>query len=184
MTGKAAEAEIETVITWLEMAAPPTSPPPPSPLGPHAIMRADNPTVSFYRYLYNTVGHDHLWWERRALTDEQLRDAVCAENVDVFVLYVAGVPAGYFELGHDAEKNEIDLVYFGLIPEFIGQRYGAFLLRMAIDEAWQRRPARLTVNTCTLDHPNALQLYQRAGFEVYEQKKRMIPDPEKAGYFD
>ena len=182
MPGKV--TEIETVITYLQMTSPPTSPPPPTPLRPHAIMRADNPTVSFYRYLYNTVGADHQWWERRALTDDQLRDAICADNIDVFVLYVSGVPAGYFELGHIAETNVIELVYFGLMPEFIGQRFGAYLLRVAIDEAWQRAPDRLTVNTCNLDHPNALQIYQRAGFEAYEQKKRRIPDPGQSGYFD
>lgn len=180
----ATPAEIETIITYLEMTAPPSSAPPPPPLGPLAIMLAEEPTVSFYRYLYNTVGADNLWWERRLMSDDDLRAAIQAENVDLFVLYVGGVPAGYFELGELEDGERIELVYFGLIPEFIGQGYGAYLLRTAVDEAWSRGPERVTVHTCNLDHPNALQVYQRCGFEAYDQETRMIQDPRELGLFD
>jgi GNAT superfamily N-acetyltransferase len=175
--------ELETVITYLEMTSAPVAPPPPVPLTPHAIMRAEKPTLSFYRFLYNTVGADHMWWERRVLPDEALLAAIQADNIDVFVLYVSGVPAGYYELGAVDNGKLIELVYFGLMPEFIGQGYGAYLLRVAIDEAWSRGPERLTVNTCNLDHPNALQVYQRAGFEVCDQETRVIADPRALGIF-
>lgn len=177
-------AEIETVITYLEMTAPPATTPPPPPMGPLAIMLAEQPTVSFYRYLYNTVGADNLWWERRLTPDDELRAAIQAENVDLFVLYVAGVPAGYFELAELEGGARIELAYFGLIPEFIGQGYGAYLLRTAVDEAWSRGPERVTVHTCNLDHPNALQVYQRCGFQVYDQETRVIRDPRELGLFD
>ncbi len=182
MTGKI--DEIETVITYLQMTAAPVAPPPMTPMGPMALMRAEKPTLAFYRFLYNTIGNDHTWWERRVMPDDQLLAAIQAENVDVFVLYVGGVPAGYFELTAYENGKEIDLAYFGLMPEFIGQGYGAYLLRVAIDEAWSRHPARIIVNTCNLDHPNALQNYQRAGFEVYAQKKRTIKNPHQLGIFD
>ena len=174
---------IDVTITYLEMTAPPSAPPPPPPAIAHAVMRAQKPTVSFYRYLYHTIGADYVWWERRALSDEELHTIISAENVEVFVLYVEGVPAGYYELVTDAANDEIDIGYFGLLPEFVGRRLGAYLLRGAIDEAWSRRPGRLTVNTCTLDHPNALPNYQRAGFTPYEQETIEIVDPHKAGYF-
>ncbi|WNJ98445.1 GNAT family N-acetyltransferase [Thalassospiraceae bacterium LMO-JJ14] len=177
-------AELETVITYLEMTSPPSAPPPPPPLGQLALMRAEKLTVAFYRFLYNTVGADHMWWERRMISDAELAAAVLADNVDVFVLYAGGVPAGYFELSETENGKVIELAYFGLMPEFIGQGYGAYLLRMAIDEAWSRGPHRLFVHTCNLDHPNALQVYQRAGFEVYDQKKKLIPDPRELGLFD
>jgi len=180
----ASTPEIEVVTTYLEMTAPPASPPPPTPLGPLALMRAEKPTVSFYRYLYNTVGAGHQWWERRIISDEDLCAAIQAEHIDVVVLYVGGVPAGYYELGENDGGRLIELVYFGLIPEFIGQGYGAYLLRTAVDDAWSRGPERLTVHTCNLDHPNALQVYQRGGFEVYDQETRVIEDPQTLGVFD
>jgi GNAT superfamily N-acetyltransferase len=176
--------EIETVITYLQMTAAPNSPSPNAPMGQMAVMRAEKPTLAFYRFLYNTVGGDHMWWERRVMPDNQLLAAVQADNVDVFVFYVGGVPAGYFELTTYENGKDIELAYFGLMPEFIGQGYGAYLLRVAIDEAWSRHPARIIVNTCNLDHPNALLNYQRAGFEVYAQKTRVIKDPRQLGVFD
>ena len=176
-------AKIESVITYLEMTAPPKAPPPPLPAVQHAIMLAKPMTVSFYRYLYNTVGGDMMWWERRAIGDDELQAILDNEKCDVFVLYVGGVPGGYYELVEDDGGQEIDLAYFGLMPEQIGRGMGAYLLRCAVDEAWRRGISRVTVNTCTMDHPNALPVYQRAGFEVYDRQSRLIDDPVASGLF-
>ncbi len=168
--------KIETVITYLEMTAPPASPPPPTPIGKIALMRAEMPTLSYYRYLYGAVGAPWLWWERLAMSDDKLRAIIHHENVDVFALYVAGVPAGYFELDRRV-AGEVELAYFGLIEDFIGRGFGAFLLRAAIDAAWDAKPRRVWVHTCNLDHPNALAVYQRAGFVPYDQRTEVIDDP-------
>ena len=74
MSDRAAEpATLEIVITYLEMVKPPTRPTVPAPpVGKIALLRAERPTVSFYRYLYNTVGEPWLWWERRLLSDGEL----------------------------------------------------------------------------------------------------------------
>lgn len=172
--------KIETVITYLEMTAPPKSPPPPVPVGKIALMRAEKITVSFYRYLYDTVGADYLWWERRVWPDARLGEHLAADGVEVFVLYAGGVPAGYFELDV-RDARDIELAYFGLIPEFVGRGFGRFLLRAAIDEAWLRAPERLWVHTCNLDHPAALALYQKGGFEPYKQERKIIDDPRQSG---
>ena len=174
---------IETVVTYLEMTAPPTSPPPPHPSGPHALLRATGMTLPFYRYLYNTVGAPHLWWERRVMSDDDLANMVLVDHVDVHVLYVDGVPAGYFELSLDESKNIMELAYFGLMPEFVGRGYGGYLLRAAIDEAWSRGIKRLWVHTCDMDHPNALPVYQKMGFVPYDQVTREVADPSVMGIF-
>jgi ribosomal protein S18 acetylase RimI-like enzyme len=160
-------AMLDDVITYLEMRERPSGPPVPAPLGKLALMRAEGCTISFYRYLYETVGTPWLWYERRLWHD-------------IFVLYVGGVPAGYFELDA-APPQETELRYFGLIPEFIGRRFGPFLLRAAIDRAWERPIARLWVHTRTFDHPTALGHYQRAGFVVYARRKLRFEDPRLAG---
>lgn len=174
---------IQVTRTHLEMHAEPRSVSPAPPAIPHAIMRAHQPTVSFYRFLYHNVGEKYLWWERRAISDAELSEIITAENVEVFVFYVEGTPAGYYELVTYDEKNEVDIGYFGLLPEFVGRKLGAYLLRVAIDDAWSRKPNRVTVNTCTLDHPSALPNYQRAGFIPYDQDTFEIEDPRLAGYF-
>jgi len=173
-------ALLDDVITYLEMHIKPTAPPVPAPFGKLALMRAENITVSFYRYLYETVGTPWLWYERRLLDDATLAAQIAKPTTEIFVLHVGGVPAGYFELDA-AAANETELCYFGLIPEFIGRRLGPFLLRAAIDQAWLRPISRLWVHTRTFDHPRALGNYQRAGFVVYDRRPLRFEDPRIRG---
>jgi GNAT superfamily N-acetyltransferase len=81
-----------------------------------------------------------------------------------------------------AEERETRLSYFGLVPEFIGRGYGAYLLQAAIDCAWLRPIARLWLTTSHFDHPKALRLYQRAGFVVYAQRRVRFEDPRLQGF--
>ena len=49
------------------------------------------------------------------------------------------------------------------MPEAIGRRLGYFFLYHTCMNAWLQPIERLTVNTCTLDHPRALPLVPAAG---------------------
>jgi GNAT superfamily N-acetyltransferase len=158
----------------------PTAPPVPAPFGKLALMRAEDCTVSFYRYLYETVGTPCLWYERRLLDDATLAAQIAKPTTEIFVLHVGGVPAGYFELD-TASPRETELCYFGLVPQFIGRRLGPFLLRAAIEQAWSRPIGRLWVSTRTFGHPKALGHYQRAGFVVYDRRPLRFEDPRTRG---
>src|SRR5437763_12121657 len=98
-------AQIDDVITYLEMRAKPVLPRIPAPFGKLALMRAEACTVSFYRYLYETVGTPWLWYERRLIDDAVLAAQINQETTEIFVLYVGGVPAGYFELDAAAPRE-------------------------------------------------------------------------------
>ncbi|WP_051511542.1 GNAT family N-acetyltransferase [Skermanella stibiiresistens] len=172
--------KLRVVITYLEMTSPPTAPKPRPPVEKLALLRAERPTVSFYRYLYNTVGEPWLWVDRRKLDDAALTAIIHDPKVEIAVLYVGGVPAGFAELDR-RRGTAVDLSYFGMIPEFVGMRLGPFLLGCAIDAAWKGGAGKVTVNTCTLDHPKALRLYQRAGFTPVRQDVRIADDPRVTG---
>jgi hypothetical protein len=43
--------------------------------------------------------------------------------------------------------------------------------------AWAQPISKLLVNTCTLDHPRALPLYQRLGFTPYSREERFVELP-------
>ncbi len=167
--GERPEGVIETTVTYLEMTGPPRHAQLPTPLRKLALLRAGQPTVSFYRYLYDAVGRPWTWVDRKHLSDDELVAIIQDSRVEIYVLYVAGVPAGYAELDRRTE-GEIELAYLGLVPEFIGQRLGPYLLDWTIWRAWEYEPRRLWVHTCTLDHPKALALYQRFGFVPYRQE--------------
>ena len=166
---KGAERTVLVTVTYLEMKSPDQRTAPPGWTEPATIARAERPTISFYRYLYDTVGADWDWFERRRLSDEALAAIIGDDAVEVFVLYVRGVPAGYVELDRRVE-GEVEIAYFGLIPDYIGRGFGPCLLGWALERAWSYRPRRVWVHTCSLDHPKALSVYRRAGFEVYDRE--------------
>ena len=114
---------LEVTVTYLEMMARPSLPPPPAPPVAYRIDRVERPSVPFYRYLYNTVGEPWLWHERRKAGDDELTEILGDTNLWLYVMYAGGEPAGYAEL--DARRlPEVELAYFGIIPKFIGQRLG------------------------------------------------------------
>jgi GNAT superfamily N-acetyltransferase len=178
--GESVVTVLDDVITYLEMLERPVGRRVPGPIEKLALMRAEACTVSFYRYLYDTVGEPWLWFERRLIDDAALAAQIRKPTTEIFVLYVRGVPAGFFELDIAAAR-ETKLCYFGLIPDFIGRRLGPYLLQAAIDQAWSRPLDRFWLHTSTFDHPKALRVYQQAGFVVYARRPISFDDPRERG---
>jgi GNAT superfamily N-acetyltransferase len=154
--------------TYLQMVAhtPRLVPPPRDGL---AVVHARRPTVSYYRFLYDAVGRDYNWTSRTKLSDAELAALLHDPRMEVHVLMADGVPAGFAELDRRVE-GEIEIVQFGLMPEFIGQGLGRYFLRWTIDKAWSYGPRRLWLHTCTNDHPAALPNYLKGGFTIYKEE--------------
>lgn len=164
---------VPVVITWLELLEPPGRSPLQPPLPGTEIVRALEPPVHFYRYLYATVGGAWLWTRRRLVDDATLAGLIHAPSTDLRVLWVHGVPAGYVELTM-VERPEVEIAYFGLVPEFTGKGLGPYLLDWAVRHAFAKGATRLAVDTCDLDHPKALATYEAAGFEAYDRTDSFV----------
>jgi GNAT superfamily N-acetyltransferase len=136
-----------------------------------AVVHARKPTVAYYRCLYDGVGRDYDWPRCQKLSDAELAALLNDPQVEVHVLMAEGVPAGFAELDRRTE-GEIELVNFGLMPEFIGQGLGRYFLSWAIDKAWSYGPRRFWLHTDTKDHPAALPNYLKTGFAVYKEEVR------------
>jgi GNAT superfamily N-acetyltransferase len=173
MRDRAGAKRIPTVVTFLDMKSRPEIVPPPIPGGKIAILRAAVPPVHFYRYLYDIIGRAHYWVDRKKLSDGELGALLRDPELCLYVLYVDGSPAGIAEFDFRAMPTG-QLAYFGLVPDYIGRGLGHYFLFQSVILAWDRPITRLKVNTCTLDHPRALPLYQRAGFNPYAREERFI----------
>ena len=182
LTGAFRSASVTRVgvtVTFLRMDRAPADPPPALPAG-MAIERVGAPTVAFYRYLYNTVGADYVWWLRRTMADSELAALLRHPSLSIHVLYAGGAPAGFFEL--DARPMpDVNLSYFGLLPHAIGAGVGMGLLRHAVATAWRAGVRGMTVNTCTADHPRALPNYLRAGFRILRASAEVWDVPMSLG---
>lgn len=175
------DGRYNVTVVYLDMVRAPADTPNPPPLVPKlALLRLDRPTTGFYRYLYDTVGRAWHWVDRHRLSDLALGQIISDPLVEIWVPYVGGVPAGYIELDRREDviggTGTVNIAYFGLAPEFFGRGIGPWLLRTGIQQAFARDCRRLTVNTCNLDHPAALPLYQKLGFRPY-QTREAIFDP-------
>jgi len=145
------------------------------------LVRVSHPSVSFYRYLYNTIGFEYIWWLRRTMSDADIASLLNHPDVGIYVLYRGGEPAGFFEL--DARHGVVvNIAYFGLFQHAIGKGLGPGLLHAACAIAWERKPKFVTVNTCTADHPRALNTYLKAGFEIYRRIPEVWDVPDQLGF--
>jgi GNAT superfamily N-acetyltransferase len=153
--------------TYLQMFARPERvvPPPGEEL---TVVHAKRPTVAYYRFLYDAVGRDYDWTSRKKLPDAELAALLNDPRLEVHVLHVGGVPAGFAELDRRVE-GEVELVQFGLTLEFIGRGLGRYFLQWTVEKAWGYGPGRFWLHTCTRDHPAALPNYLKAGFAVYKE---------------
>ena len=174
--------DLITTVTYLEMVSYPkhlvlTKP---DKLNAEIKLMVE-PTVDFYRYLYDTVGEKWTWIERRLIDDSNLQKLIQSSDVEIYILYVDDNVAGFGEIGWDTASNGSEIKYFGLMPDYIGKRLGPYFLNNIINIAWKRNPVRLRVNTCDLDHPSALRVYQKSGFNILEEIVEKLPDPTTVG---
>ena len=66
-----------------------------------------------------------------------------------------------------------------LVEDVIGRGLGSTMLQRVISYIYTRAPSRIIIQTCTLDHPSALPLYQRFGFKPVGRKQVTIIDEER-----
>jgi GNAT superfamily N-acetyltransferase len=165
------------VTTWfLQMTDPGKLAQAPEPEPDLEVRQVELPAPEFARMLYAAVGGDWYWTDRLGWDRERWHAWLSRPEVETWVGWLRGAPAGYFELERQGEAVEI--VSFGLLPAFIGRGLGKRLLDAALRRAWALGPSRVWLHTCSLDGPAALGNYQARGLEVYDEKTaaRTLPD--------
>jgi GNAT superfamily N-acetyltransferase len=160
------------VTTWfLQMTDPARLAAAPEPDPALEVRQAELPAPEFSRMLYTAVGADWYWVDRFRWTWSQWRDWLARPELETWVAWLRGTPAGFFELERADDA-------FGLLPAFIGRGIGTRLLDFALRRAWTLGPRRVWVHTCSLDGPAALRTYQGRGLEIYDEvvEDMVLPD--------
>lgn len=171
--------KIAAVVTYLEMRALPAQS---EEAGPShfLIRRVKAPELDWYRKLFREIGEPWLWFSRLRMSDDDLRAILHNPEVEIFALTHDGRDIGLAE--YDARHlPEIELSFFGITSGFVGKGAGRALLGASLPIIWQRRPQRIWLHTCTLDHPAALSFYRKAGFIPYRRAIEIADDPRLTG---
>jgi ribosomal protein S18 acetylase RimI-like enzyme len=133
------------------------------------VRRVEQPLPVFNRFLHEAVGREFRWDGRDDWTDDTWTNFVDRSELETWVLYVRGTPAGYFETEH-FDDGSARIHNFGLMRPFFGQGLGAHLLSFAARRAFERGATRVWLQTCTKDHPHALPNYQARGFRIIHEE--------------
>lgn len=175
MTIQKAGTEVAYTITYLEMTERPRFGYPSMPVtSAAALLKAEDPPLWYYFALYDAVGRDYAWEDLHTYPQAEVQAQL--DRSTIYTLMEKGWPQGFFML-EPMGPGHIEIAYFGMVPEAVGSGLGRWLLQTAILTAWDLEGTeRLTVNTCTLDHPRALALYQKNGFHPIsrEEKTRIL----------
>ncbi len=134
-----------------------------------------NPQADEYLRIYSEVGRIWGWTGRLLKTREELAALLQSPENEVWLFYSGNELAGFFELVRAGAETEI--VYLGLLPEWIGKGLGQTLIRTAVAMAG-KNGEKVWLHTCERDHPSALKSYLKAGFVVENEHTLMEYYPE------
>lgn len=164
------------VVTYLEMTEHPDLPEGAGDM----LRRAEALAPSWYRALFRRVGEPWLWFARLGLDDNGLAAALADPGSEIFVAGAPGEEIGLVEFDR-RDPAEVEIVYFGLVPEAVGRRLGRGMMEAALAHAWRPETRRVWLHTCQFDHPGAYRFYIRAGFTPYATRIVVGDDPRATG---
>lgn len=133
------------------------------------ILHCEIKIPEYNRFLYELVGEHWKWRDRLSWSNQEWDVFVHDPSLETWVAYFRGAPAGYYEL-QQQEDGDVEIVSFGLAPQFIGKGIGGFFLSHALQRAWSHQDTRrVWVHTCSQDHPSALHNYLARGLRLYKE---------------
>lgn len=167
--------KLATLVTYLEMTGPPprrTAGPPPG----FRLDRVERWDVEAFVRLYKEIGHEWLWSSRLLIPRADLEDRLHRPGMAAFVPTREGRAMGVLEMDWSAPPD-VEISFFGLVPDAIGGGAGRWLMEEAIAMAFGRpQTRRLWLHTCHFDSPQALPFYQRMGFRPYARAVEVFDD--------
>lgn len=175
--------KMANVVTYLEMTAPPAGHRRPIPEG-WSLRPVDRWEIDEFRRLYVEIGWEWLWFSRMMLSDADLEERLHRPGTRAWTPVRDGRPLGVLEMDF-ARGADVEISFFGLVPDVIGRGAGGWLMGEAIAVAFSRPDTRrLWLHTCTLDSPQALPFYQRMGFTPFARAVEVHDDPRLVGRLD
>ena len=172
--------QIAAVVTHLEMRSRQPLRREHAKHGEYALRRLPSPDIAWYRDLYRRVGQDWLWFSRLAMDDTTLTEIIHDPAIEVHALRHRGRDEGILEI--DLRRfPEVEIAFLGVVSSLLGKGAGRYLMNRALENVWGRTPSRVTVHTCTLDHPRALEFYLKSGFTPYSRSVEVADDPRLHG---
>ena len=134
------------------------------------IELVDPPDFQLNKFFYKQIGKKLNWIDRLVWSDNKWINYLNNQNVDTYILIEENNLVGYYEQIFDKEKLDCEIAYFGILEEYIGKKFGGYLLSEAIKNAFKLNSKRIWVHTCSLDHRHALKNYLSRGMKIFKSE--------------
>ena len=132
------------------------------------LMKVDPPDGARNKWFYVQVGQKWRWTDRLPWSDQVWSEYANRPDIETWYARCNDQTIGYCELCKQPEGS-VQIAYFGLLPERIGEGWGRHFLTMITQQAWTvPNTRRVWLHTCSDDHPHALANYQARGFRVFK----------------
>lgn len=130
--------------------------------------------------LFTGVGLPWKWYSRLKWSREEWEAYFAGTDSRTFLAFRDKELVGYYEL-EIQHQQMAEIKFFGLFPQYIGDKLGGHLLSHAVQTAWKSGVNRIWLHTCTSDHELALSNYQARGFKIFREamEEEEIPDTEE-----
>ena len=128
------------------------------------------PNVELNKFFYKNIGKKHRWVDRLVWDNLKWISYLNNKKVHTYILKLKKEMAGYFEVIFDQSTNSAEIAYFGILENYMGKKFGGYMLSEAIKKCFEQNSKRVWVHTCTLDHKNALQNYINRGMKIFKEE--------------
>ena len=174
--------EEQITTTYLEMSNPADLRPKRVSLAGLEIRQVEIVSPEFNWFLHQAVGAVFRWGGREDWGRAEWAAYAGRPELETWVAYVKGAPAGYFELERH-EDGSVEILYFGIMARYFGKGLGGHLLTETVERAWELGANRVWLHTCTHDHEHALANYLARGFKVFKTEKGPANRPRESALF-
>ena len=91
-------------------------------------------------------------------------------NLETYILTENDELIGFFELIFHPETRQCEVAYFGILDQYIGKKYGSYLLSEALKLGFRNNTKKVWLHTCSLDHKHALNNYLGRGMKIFKSE--------------
>ena len=90
------------------------------------------PDFQINKFFYKQIGKSYRWIDRLVWDDLKWMNYTNNADLETYVLTENEELIGFFELLFHLELRKCEIAYFGILDQYIGKKYGGYLLSEAL----------------------------------------------------
>ena len=140
------------------------------PKGICKIKIKNPPDFQINKFFYKQIGKSYRWIDRLIWDDLKWMNYIKNTNLETYIMTDNDELIGFFELLFHPETSKCEIAYFGILDQYIGKKYGGYLLSEALRLGFRNNTKKVWLHTCSLDHKHALNNYLGRGMKIFKSE--------------